>query len=348
MTLLAGQKVLLIGIGFYDYEAAIAAEFRALGAKVRVEDERPPEMRGRLAGLYRRVNWDMTAARARHYAAMLERVRSDGVLDHVVVIKGTLLDESFLCALRDAQPSAQFTAYHWDSMARFPELIDRQRLFDRVLTFDHVDAATHPGFKLRPLFFRPELTRAASPGAGTFDICFVGWLHHQRLVQVEALRAQAEALGVSGFYYLFTGRWSLTKLRLAGRGRDVRSRPLPFAPYADAVAASAVILDLPHPLQTGLTMRAVEAVGAGKKLITTARDVVKYDFYRAENICIIDPEAPRLDPDFFARSGVQLPPELVNRYSLRAWCLDVLGISKPGEFLGEHRDCSGHRIKASA
>ena len=32
MTPLAGQRLLLIGIGFYDYEAAIAAEFQSIAA----------------------------------------------------------------------------------------------------------------------------------------------------------------------------------------------------------------------------------------------------------------------------------------------------------------------------
>lgn len=348
MTSLVGQKILLIGIGFYDYEVAIAAEFRSLGAEVRVEDERPPEMRGRTAGLYRRLNRDMTVARTRHNSAMLERAGADGELDHVVVIKGTLLDETFLAALRDAQPRARFTAYHWDSMARFPELIERQSLFDRVLTFDHVDAATHPDFILRPLFFRPELACAVAAEIRDVDICFVGWLHHQRLTQVERIRAQAEALGLSGSYYLSTGAATRMRLWLAGRGRDVHARPMPFAAYADAVARANLILDLPHPQQTGLTMRAIEAVGAGRKLVTTARDVAKYDFYRPENVSIVDADAPCLDPDFLAGPKVALPPELVARYSLRAWCLDVLGISEPGEFVRVQPDVVDDLIGARA
>ena len=108
---------------------------------------------------------------------------------------------------------------------------------------------------------------------------------------------------------------------------------MPFAAYAEAVARANSILDLPHPQQTGLTMRAIEAIGAGRKLVTTARDVAKYDFYRPENVSIIDAETPHLNPDFLTSPGVALPPELVERYSLRAWCLDVLGISEPGEFV---------------
>lgn len=327
MKPLAGQRVLLIGIGFYDYESAIAAELLSLGAEVRIEDERPPEMRGRLKTLRGQLRPTMTTAVARHHAAMLQRARANGPVDRVVVIKGAMLDEDFLCALRDALPSARFIAYHWDSMARYEHLIRRQRLFDRVLTFDHADAEAHPGFILRPLFFRPELTQPSPEAMPKLDISFVGWLHHNRLAQVEAIRTQAERLELSGFYYLSTGSWTRLKLELAGRARDVRSKPMAFNSYAAVVAASDVILDLPHPEQTGLTMRAIEAIGSGKKLITTSSSIKKYDFYRPENIFVIDSEAPYLDPDFLSSSKTAIPKEIIARYTLRSWVLEVCGMA---------------------
>lgn len=324
MMPLRGQRILLIGIGFYDYEVAIAAEFRALGADVLVENEQPPEMRGRLAPLRRRFFPDMVGPLRRHHAAILERVRAMGALDQILVIKGTLLEESFLKALREAQPQAVLTAYHWDSMARYPDLIHRQRLFDRVLTFDHADAAAHASFILRPLFFRPELL-AAPPAEKPIDLCFVGWLHHDRLRQAEKLHDQANAMGLSTFFYFFTGAWTGARLRFAGRARDVHVRPLTFARYVEKVAAARVIVDLPHPLQTGLTMRAIETVGVGKKLMTTSRDIASYDFYRSENIRILDPAEPQIDPDFVESPPAAIQADIVERYSLRAWALDVLG-----------------------
>lgn len=332
MTLLQGQKLLLIGIGFYDYEAAIAAEFRSLGAEVWAENEQPPELRGHLAPLRRRLFPNKEGALCRHRAAMLERARAIGRLDHVVVIKGTLLDDDFLHALRDVQPHARFTAYHWDSMARFPDLIRRQALFDRVFTFDHADAASQPSFTLRPLFYRPEL-RLVGPAETTIDLCFVGWLHHERLRQVDRIREQAKALGLSTFLYLSTGGWTRLKLKLGHGGRDVFSRPQPFAQYVGRTLASRAILDLPHPSQTGLTMRAIESVGANRKLLTTGADIRKYDFYRPANVHILDPREPTIDPAFLTTPTIELPSEIVQQYSLRAWALDVLGITEPVNFL---------------
>lgn len=332
MTALAGRKILLIGIGFYDYEAAIAAEFRAQGAQVWVENERPAA----------RLQWRPTQGDHRrrlrlHHAGLLDRARSIGSLDDVVVIKGAMLDEAFLAALRVAQPAARLTAYHWDSMARFPDLIERQALFDRVLTFDHADAAGHPSFRLRPLFFRPELQAPPPPGK-TIDLCFVGWLHHERLAQLESIREQTEAAGLSARFYLSTGLKTWAKLQFAGRGRDVHARPIGFADYVQATARARAIIDLPHPLQTGLTMRAIEAIGAGKKLLTTARDVHAYVGFDTDNVRILDPDRPIIDPSFLAAPMVPSSAQSIERYSLRAWALDVLGVTEPATFLIAQQD----------
>lgn len=333
MTALAGRKILLIGIGFYDYETAIAAELRAQGAQVWVETEQPPAARG----LRHRLRNNAGRALRDHHAGLLDRARSIGPLDDVVIIKGATLDEAFLTSLRVAQPAARLIAYHWDSMARFPDLIQRQGLFDRVLTFDHADAATHPSFRLRPLFFRPEL-RAARSAGDPIDLCFVGWLHHDRLVQIEAIRDQAKTLGLSAVFYLSTGLKTWARLQCSGRGRDVHTRPIAFADYVHATTRARAVVDLPHPLQTGLTMRAVEAIGAGKKLLTTARDIGAYADFAGDRVQILDPNRPVIDPSFLDTPFIPAPAHDIERYSLRTWVLDVLGVTEPGPFLHTQRD----------
>ena len=335
MKPLANRKILLIGIGFYDYEIAIAEEFKRLGAEVHVEDERCPAVRGKLAPLRRKLFPSSISEQARYLAAMLARVRSQGPFDYIVIIKGELLNETFLIALRTAQPDALLISYQWDSMARYPELVERQSLFDRVLTFDQADSATYPRFVLRPTFFRPEVVTAASTTSPSLDFCFVGWLHHDRLHQVEALRKQIRSLGLSAFFYLFTGARTCFQLKISGRGEDVHWRPMPFARYAEHVADCRVIVDLPHPQQAGLTMRAMEAVGTGKKLLTTEKNITLYKFYSPERVLVIDAKNPRIDPVLLAAPITPLPSELIESYSLRFWALDILGITTPGPFLSD-------------
>ncbi|MFH4210110.1 lipopolysaccharide biosynthesis protein, partial [Acinetobacter baumannii] len=62
-------------------------------------------------------------------------------------------------------------------------------------------------------------------------------------------------------------------------------------------AKSNVILDISHPGQSGLTMRTFEAIGAGKKLITTNLNIKEYPFYNSDNIFIISRDKLVLEKD---------------------------------------------------
>lgn len=330
MKPLLGKKVLLIGIGFYDYEAAISESLRDLGAEVSTEIERPLRTK---AALVRHPRSSESELIARHYEGIIGRSHAAGGADYVIVIKGEFLDEKRFAALRVANPDAQFVAYHWDSMARYPDLRERQRLYDRVLTFDHLDAAELPNFHLRPLFFRPELEANGIFDGGSIDLSFVGWLHHERLEQVENIRNQLKEANATGFFYLSTGFFTHAKLTVSGRSRDVYSRPLPFSQYAGILNRSSVVLDLPHPEQSGLTMRAIEAICTGKKLITTARDVLRYDFYHPDNVMLVDWDTLEFDPDFLFEAPKLLDRSVIEKYSLRKWVLNVCGIEHLETFI---------------
>lgn len=93
-----------------------------------------------------------------------------------------------------------------------------------------------------------------------------------------------------------------------------------------------IILDSPQDEQTGLTMRCIEAVCAGKKLITTNLGIRDYDFYRPENILVWEEteEAAMAErARIFARTPmVPLPEEIYEKYTLSHW-LETL-LQQPG------------------
>ena len=89
---------------------------------------------------------------------------------------------------------------------------------------------------------------------------------------------------------------------------------------------SKVILDIQHDRQVGLTMRTIEMIGMGKKMITTNSDIMNYDFYNSHNIFVIDRKSPHVDPDFFKNEYEDIPSEILARYSLDSWIKEVLNI----------------------
>ena len=89
---------------------------------------------------------------------------------------------------------------------------------------------------------------------------------------------------------------------------------------------SKAIVDIQHPNQFGLTMRTIETIGSGKKLITTNKDIVNYDFYNPNNICVIDRENPVVPLDFLKSDYQQLSEQIIKKYTLKQWVYDVLGM----------------------
>lgn len=95
---------------------------------------------------------------------------------------------------------------------------------------------------------------------------------------------------------------------------------------ADIVDKSKIVLDIQHPKQTGLTMRTIEMIGMKKKILTTNKEIKEYDFYRSENICVIDRNNIEINDDFLELPYKELDGEIYEKYSLNSWVQEVLEI----------------------
>ncbi len=317
---LAGRRILLIGIGFYDYEHSIAARLRERGAEIVVFQDQPPELQSGLLRLFQR---DLNAVLARHERCILDAAGSP--FDQVLVIKAVGLRLPFLKALRERLPQSEFILYQWDSLDRLEGIEERLPLFNRVLTFDRKDSQARPEMAFRPLFFR-DAAKPHKTAQADIDVAFVGWLHSDRLESARRMQAEAKALGLTSFVYLYTGWLTWLKLLLRCQARDVHPRTLSHQRLQAINLRARCIYDLPHALQTGLTMRSIETLGINKKLITTAQDVVHYDFYNADNVRVVRLPETGLDRDFVMTPPKPINLEVLRRYSLDAWLNDVLGI----------------------
>ena len=102
--------------------------------------------------------------------------------------------------------------------------------------------------------------------------------------------------------------------------------PLSNKDILHIIEQSRIVIDIQHPKQTGLTMRTIEMLGAKRKLITTNADVKLYDFYRPENISVIDRKSPKLDEVFLKSNYVSIDEGIYRKYSIDNWLDNVFGI----------------------
>lgn len=100
---------------------------------------------------------------------------------------------------------------------------------------------------------------------------------------------------------------------------------IPFSESHRYYLDSKIILDISHSNQLGLSFRPFEAIGLEKKLITTNKDIINYDFYNPNNIFVIE-DIHHFDiPASFLESDYQdLPTEIKEKYHIKNWIKRIL------------------------
>jgi hypothetical protein len=327
---LTGQRVLLIAPRFFGYDEDIAAEIRRRGASVDLIRDRPfdsPFMRV-VTRYGRRM---VMPAADRYYLRELERL-GGAEYRAVLVINGQTLSKRVLKVIRSSFPTARMILYLWDSFRNRRSVFETLDSFDDRFSFEP-EAARHGEIAVRPMFFcRP----VDQPLAREFEymISFVGTAHTDRYAVVKALSKTLPAGAKCCWYFYLHATWVYWAYRVGkpsfwtAKKSEFRFTPLSRGEVDDLVLKSRILLEIEHPRQSGLTIRAFDAIGSSRKLVTTNGEIRSYDFYREENICVIDRGNPRIPESFIAEPYRELPPHIYQKYSLAGWMNDVLaGIS---------------------
>lgn len=330
---IAGKRVLFFAPKFFGYEKKMADVMEHLGADVDFFDERSVRRSYEKAAL-KIAPWIFLIQSSGYYRRIVDRIK-DQNYDYIFVVKGEMIPSATLRRLRKMYPEAVFCLYLYDSVRNVPGIKRKFKYFDRILSFDRKDTLRYEGMKFRPLFFSDEFRntdeKSGTDGKNRDDVFFLGTIHSDRLSVLLRMKAYCARNNLSfrSFCYL-PSRYAYYFYKVFNRSfrgaekSDFTFKKLESGQVAEAVRRSRAVLDVQHPRQTGLTMRTIEMLGMEKKLITTNADIVHYDFYRPENIAIIDREKISIAPDFFSTPFTPLDRETFESYSLREWVLDIL------------------------
>lgn len=299
-----------------------------MGAIVDFFDERPSNKSIFKAAL--RLNAkSMTIAVNNYYRKIIEKLNGRS-FDYVFVVNAEAITTEIVDALRSRFRNARFVLYMWDSVRNKKNTISLISHFDNVYSFDRFDADSMKGVCFKPLFYTDEYRPCYSETK--YDLVFAGTAHADRFMIVEKIKAFAENNNISfqTFLYLhsplmyYYQKYSDKSFRTAASINDFSFEKMSKEGLIDIMRSGKAVLDVQHPNQTGLTMRTFEMMALNKKLITTNQDIVNYDFYRSENIYVIDRCNPYIEASFFESEYVPLKAELVCKYSIESWLKALL------------------------
>ena len=328
MSVIGGKRILFFAPKFFGYEKKIASKLTELGAIVDAFDERPGNSFV-TKSILRLYSKGITNTTKIYYKKIVSKVKNNEY-DYVFIVNLEAMNESIISNLRSTFKKAVFILYMWDSSQNKKSLTRVYSLFDHCYTFDRFDAENLPGFRFRPLFYIDSYSNLPA-AAKKFDLSFIGTAHGDRSFIVKKIQAQMEQAGFKFFYYLYLHsrimyfflRHKTRKLGTISSYKEYSFKPLSECEVTDIIASSYAVLDIQHAMQTGLTMRTLEVLGAEKKLITTNVDIVNYDFYHHDNILVINRDNPVIDKSFLKSPYKTLPQEIKLKYSIEGWLREI-------------------------
>lgn len=265
---------------------------------------------------------------AAHFLAEIEKLPDDSI-DHILIIKGEGLNARVVRRLRERQSRATLGVYLWDSVGNVKGIWDILPMADAVASFDPVDARAN-GWKYRPLFARNVALSTEDQLQKDFDWCFIGTIHSDRHRVISRLR-QASVGAARSFVFAYFQSPMVLRIRKlfdwtlwSAPPGTLSTIPMPAADVARVIARSRAVLDVEHPRQRGLTMRTIETLLTGKKLLTTNQHLLECDLYDASRAQLIDRHAPRIDQAFLNEPAAPLSQALRDRYTCEAWAKELI------------------------
>ena len=236
--------------------------------------------------------------------------------DDKIIVFDTHCTPRYLNWLCEKQPDKRIIFWYWNPVrSRDKEgLLDKLYKRIEVWTYSEKDAKQY-GLRLNTQFYFDSLASeaaeaAALPSPQPPKALFYGREKGREAALME-LKEQMKEAGIQADY------------------RFIRPNPGPHASshheqmvsyraIVDAVKESQYIVDYYADPTAGLSLRAMEALFFGKKLITNRPLMRDEDFYDSRNIYILGDETRSLK-EFSGEPYTAPPPEIRDRYLISNW-----------------------------
>lgn len=327
---LKGKKILLIGPPNYNYPLTVKKQLEKFGCEVHFYDERNnPTAIQKI--ILRKAPFLMSKSISRYYDSILKNEDSFDP-DYVLFISPESVTSHIVEKMKKVFSRGVFILYMWDSIEN-KNAKNIYHLFDKCLSFDRNDCKKYK-FIFRPLFYTNLIKECKENVENNFrfDYGFIGTTHSDRPKTLYLLKKFCEKNALTYFIYLFVPSRIMIVyyficnkyFRQLYKAGLVHSKTIDRLTVEKTMSQTNCVVDVNHPHQIGLTMRTIEMLGLGKKLLTTNSDIVNYDFFNPNNIHVVDRRNPQFNTSFLNMSYEAIPEDVFNRYSIEQWTRDVM------------------------
>lgn len=319
------KNVLYIGTPFFNYYKQIIAEFEEQGFSVDYYNDRPSES-SLMKGIIK-IRKNMMNSLIQKYFDKIMAETQNKRYDLVFVVNCKVFSPFMIQKLKDSQKTARFVLYMWDSLTLYPHSKELIPLFDQAYSFDSDDCERIEELTLLPLFYSKSFENIGEEKVEErlFDIASICTAHPNRYKTLKELFPQLESKGIRIYSFMYLNKFQYFYNRVfvsefkGAKSSEFKFESLSLEENLAVLKKTNAVFDMQHNQQSGLTMRTIETLGANRKLITTNRNIRKYDFYSEKNIFVIENENINDIEKFLEIDYEPINDEIYKKYSIRGW-----------------------------
>lgn len=248
-----------------------------------------------------------------YHRAILKELENINHIDTAIYIKADFLSPKTIKEInKKCEKSVLLIS---DSIKRYPETKHILSLFDKVFSFEKKDCQEYN------LLFKPNFIynySAETTSQFKYKIFNIS-SYDQRYPIFRKIGKCLSEMNIKYKIIIFTCR------EVADPYLEFSKKPLSIPEINEMMRESEILLDLHRNEQQGLSFRVFESLGLQKKLITTNKDIINYDFYNRQNIFVIeDIDNFSIPESFFQSAYFPIPGHILDKYLIENWVNELI------------------------
>lgn len=237
-----------------------------------------------------------------------------------IIIAQTNGISSIVSDIKKWNPDAVIKYWLWDPVKSYPygKIEELEKIINLGIDCYSFDKADCEKYKLKynnNLYpYDTDIMQSENVNSGGNSVLFVG----ANKGRLQKLLKVKEILCGNNINYDFTVISQNKKYKKAYPDITFLDRPIKYETIIDKIKKSYCILDIVQEGQSGLTWRPFEALFYGKKLITTNKSIVDFDFYNKNNVFILDNNYDEIK-EFLDLPYIPIDEKIKDKYRLKQW-----------------------------
>ncbi len=320
------KKVLFIGLSLVDYDTYIVKELSTKYEVRYVNTIRFIKRYHLLVSVLTILFHSSSIVKWLCARTIMKDLRKFGneEFDVVFTILGTFLNSKHVNYIKKHSPNAKYSMYLWDDWKRVgcPEKEYMRTQFTHIYSFDYPDCENY-GFHFRPLFYVNNCVPSKNE-CSRVDVSFIGTNHSERFEWLKKIKKVCDLNNLSSKLILIVSRSEYFKLARTEKQEDLEilsTKEISYHTFLEITNNSACVVDFQHPSQRGLTMRTIEALSLGVKVITTNEYIKIHKDIPSDMYMVLNSNNVDEIPSFIKKESCSKLPE---KYSLRFFLDEII------------------------